>query len=264
MGKSSNDGARKMTAEERVQAWQETITARIIQDLKEGVPTWERPWKDGSGRAGAHLPINGVTGYQYSGINIIQLWCGFMERGFRTQQWATWNQINGEKWRVKGGEKGTQIIFVKFPDKSVKDDPKDTPEQKEEKAKKRRGFLKVHSVFNFDQIEGIPEERLKGPTFEAPEAAKLASVQFVRRAGAKILFDADKAAYYPSGDTITMPSYRLFESEEEWAGTLFHEAAHWTGHKSRLNRDFGPRFNSKARAVEEIVVEISSAFTAAS
>ena len=40
--------------------------------------------------------------------------------------------------------------------------------------------------------------------------------------------------------------------------------SHWTGHKSRLARDFTGRFGSEAYAREELVAELSSAFQCAS
>src|SRR4051812_11310807 len=47
-------------------------------------------------------------------------------------------------------------------------------------------------------------------------------------------------------------------------GTLAHETTHWTGHASRLARDFGPkRFGSEGYAVEELVAELGAAFLCA-
>lgn len=44
--------------------------------------------------------------------------------------------------------------------------------------------------------------------------------------------------------------------------TLLHEAAHATGHESRLNRDMEGAFGSPEYAKEELRAEIASAFTA--
>src|SRR5262249_54447111 len=43
----------------------------------------------------------------------------------------------------------------------------------------------------------------------------------------------------------------------------FHELGHWTGHKSRLEREFGKRFGDKAYAAEELVAELTAAFLCA-
>ena len=46
--------------------------------------------------------------------------------------------------------------------------------------------------------------------------------------------------------------------------TSAHEHAHWTGHPSRLARDLVGRFGSDAYPTEELVAELSAAFTSAS
>lgn len=59
-----------------------------------------------------------------------------------------------------------------------------------------------------------------------------------------------------------MPNRVQFENEEEYYSTLFHEATHSTGHKSRLNRpgmehiSFGSEIYSK----EELIAEMGAAF----
>jgi antirestriction protein ArdC len=42
-----------------------------------------------------------------------------------------------------------------------------------------------------------------------------------------------------------------------------HECGHWTGHKSRLDRDLKSRFNEKAYAAEELIAELNAAFLCA-
>ncbi|MDB5827162.1 MAG: ardC, partial [Variovorax sp.] len=49
-------------------------------------------------------------------------------------------------------------------------------------------------------------------------------------------------------------------SPEALCATALHEAVHWTGHGSRLNREFGRRFGDDAYAFEELVGELGSAF----
>jgi len=42
-----------------------------------------------------------------------------------------------------------------------------------------------------------------------------------------------------------------------------HETTHWTGHETRLARQFGQRFGDLAYAFEELVAEMGSAFLCA-
>jgi antirestriction protein ArdC len=59
-----------------------------------------------------------------------------------------------------------------------------------------------------------------------------------------------------------MPARELFKDSESFYSTLFHELAHSTGHKSRLERkDFAEAaFGSETYSKEELVAELSSAF----
>jgi len=71
---------------------------------------------------------------------------------------------------------------------------------------------------------------------------------------------SNRACYNPQSDKITMPIIKQFENAEEFYNTAFHEAAHSSGHKSRLNRitetaAFGLGEYSK----EELTAEITSA-----
>jgi antirestriction protein ArdC len=66
--------------------------------------------------------------------------------------------------------------------------------------------------------------------------------------------------YLPELDEIRLPWPRRFTNAEAFCATSLHEAVHWTGHVSRLNRQFGKRFGDAAYAFEELVAELGSAF----
>ena len=60
-----------------------------------------------------------------------------------------------------------------------------------------------------------------------------------------------------------MPTVESFidggTSREHHDSTLLHEITHWTGHKSRLDRNLKNGFGSKDYAFEELVAELGSA-----
>jgi antirestriction protein ArdC len=60
-----------------------------------------------------------------------------------------------------------------------------------------------------------------------------------------------------------LPSFAAFKSAAHFYGTAFHELGHWTGHKSRLDRDLRVRFGGHAYAAEELVAELCAAFLCA-
>ena len=62
---------------------------------------------------------------------------------------------------------------------------------------------------------------------------------------------------------VSRSSFEAFKSGATFYATAFHELGHWTGHKSRLDRDLRNRFGEKAYAAEELVAELCSAFLCA-
>jgi antirestriction protein ArdC len=81
--------------------------------------------------------------------------------------------------------------------------------------------------------------------------------------GADVRHGGKKAFYALQGDYVGMPTADSFASPDAYAATLAHELVHWTGHKSRCDRQFGKRFGDDAYAFEELVAEIGSAFVCA-
>ena len=55
-----------------------------------------------------------------------------------------------------------------------------------------------------------------------------------------------------------MPFIDAFKDSEAYYATLAHEAGHWTGHGTRLNRDLSDPFGSIGYAQEELRAEIAS------
>ena len=59
-----------------------------------------------------------------------------------------------------------------------------------------------------------------------------------------------------------MPPFETFESTAHFLSTLAHEMTHASGHRDRLDRLRG-RIDDRARAREELVAELGSAFLCA-
>jgi len=60
------------------------------------------------------------------------------------------------------------------------------------------------------------------------------------------------------------PPQAAFFEDINYYRTCFHELGHWTGHASRLQREFKGRYGSHGYAREELVAELSYAFICAS
>ena len=88
-------------------------------------------------------------------------------------------------------------------------------------------------------------------------------VRFLSCSGASIREGFGEAYYRPGDDYISLPAFAAFKSAAHFYGTTFHELGHWTGHKSRLDRDLRHRFGERAYAAEELVAELTAAFLCA-
>jgi antirestriction protein ArdC len=225
------------------------VTDRIIAALEAGTPPWRRPW-DPDKTGGPAMPRNASTGQRYRGINVLTLGMSALAFSSADPRWATYKQAEDRGWQVRKGERGTTGYFFKRLE--VRDDSK--PEGDED-AVKRIPLLRAFSLFHASQIEGIPD--YISPTIEeapwrAPEAAEI----ILANSGAVIRVGGERAFYSPATDHIQMPPRSAFATAEGFCGTMIHEAGHWTGAESRLNRDLRNRFGSHDYAREELRAEI--------
>jgi antirestriction protein ArdC len=222
----------------------EQVTANIVKALEAGSAPWLKPW---SGKGGSGFePYNGSSGRPYNGINLLILGC----LPYADNAFLTYKQAKALGGNVRKGEKGCMVIFWQFNRLTDSNgDAKTVP------------FAKAYTVFNVEQCEGIATDSLKRP---APIVAGSTAVNDLAAShGAQVFHGGDKACFIPSQDKILMPSAADFKSLGHYQSTLAHELVHWSGHDSRLKRDFSGRFGSEAYAFEELVAEIGSAFVCA-
>ena len=246
-----------MTANANVQSLHDTVTARIIAELEAGRFPWVQPWVS-SGGTPLGLPQNASTGRTYSGVNILLLWFAAIEQGRPSQRWLTFKQALALGGCVRKGEKGTMVVYA---DTFV-------PKAEQEKASasgedaRRVGFLKRFTVFHVDQCDGLAVDPdaapLPGRTEVLPHVeAVIAATKADIRIGGEMAF------YSPSHDFIQVPPQEAYFEPVNWYRTKLHELGHWTGHVSRLDRNFSGRHGGEAYAREELVAELCSAFLCA-
>ena len=234
------------------------VTDSIISLLEQGVAPWQKPWE------GIGIPINPTTDKAYRGGNAVQLMATALQRGYDDPRWMTYKQAWENDWQVKKGEKGTWIEFWEVKDASDEKNAPGQPSVEGAEKPERRFIHKIYTVFNAQQIEGIPPHALKQRTpFEAIEAGE----RILTSSGAKISHgQADRCFYHRSTDSIHLPPKEAFNDAPGYYGTALHELSHWTGHPSRLNRSTlneSYRFGDAAYAREELRAELSSLFLAA-
>ena len=233
------------------------ITDKIIADLEQGVRTWMKPWNAGNtaGRITRPLRHNGVP---YSGINILMLWAEAMDKGFAAPIWMTFKQALELNAHVRKGEKGSLVVYANSITRTEEDD-------NGEETEREIHYMKGYTVFNVEQIEGLPEHYYGKPEVQTTPVERIAHAEaFFAATKADIRYRGDRAFYSNDGDYIQMPVIEAFRDAESFYATLAHESTHWTKHPSRLDRSFGRKaWGDEGYAREELVAELASAFLCA-
>ena len=233
----------------------ERITNRIVEELEQGVRPWLKPWnaEHAAGRITKPLRCNGLP---YQGINVLTLWGEAVAKGYAAPIWMTFKQALDLGAHVRKGEKGSLVVYADRIRRTEVD------ENTGEEAEREIPFLKGYTVFNVEQVEGLP------PHFYAVAEPRLDPVQRIDRAetffaalGAVIRHGGNMAYYTAGADYVQMPPFESFRDAESYYATLAHECTHWTRHLSRLEREFGrKRWGDEGYAMEELVAELGSAF----
>ncbi|MBP0614252.1 ArdC family protein [Jiella mangrovi] len=234
------------------------ITNHIIAELEQGVRPWMKPWsgEHAAGRITRPLRANGQA---YRGINIIMLWSEAVTKGFAAPIWMTFKQAQELGGHVKKGERGSPVVYASTFSKT------ETDEKSGEETERDIPFMKGYTVFNTEQIEGLPERfyQLASPQLDPVERNAEADA-FFAATGADIRHGGNSAHYCGGTDHIQMPPFEAFRDAESYYATLAHEATHWTKHKDRLDRDLGrKRWGDAGYAAEELVAELGAAFLCA-
>lgn len=239
----------------------EEMINSFIDCLKKDTIPWHMAWS-------TDRPVNAVTNTRYRGIN--KMWLSFIQKmeGWEDPRWCTFKQAQTQGWKIKPGSKGTRVEFWSLYDteekrKLTQREAKQLSDELtlEEFKNRVKPISNVYTVFNGEQIDGIPKYEEKTYELNTEELLQKRDT-LLKNMNVDFSEGGDKAFYNPSRDRITLPEMNRFETEYDYMATLLHEAGHATGHISRLNRDMTGVFGSPEYAKEELRAEIASAFTA--
>ena len=252
-----------MTKKEKRDIRQE-ITDKVvaaIESMNDGDVNWIKSWFTVNDR-----PTSKSSGKAYQGINWFILSMTQSIEGYKSNEWGTFNywfkagggeregkKVTKESAYSLKGQKGTQVVLYK---------PMTFTETNDAGQKVTKSFplMKGFTVFNADQVEG----------YEAPPVAEIPDVQPVTAADnladeLNVMVqhtDLNSAFYLPSRDVVNVPPATQFKTEEDYGCTLLHEIGHWTGAKSRMDRNLENHFGDQAYAFEELIAELFSAMMA--
>ena len=191
------------------------ITGQIITSLEQGVRPWTRPWSSehAAGRITRPLRHNGQP---YSGINILMLWASASGQGFTAPIWMTFNQALELNAHVRKGERGSLVVYANRITKTEHDvDGND--------VEREIPFMKGYTVFNVEQIDGLPEHYYAKAVSKLTPVERIAHAErFFAGTGAEIRYGGNRAYYSQDGDRIQMPPVEAFQRRRE---LLFHAGA---------------------------------------
>ena len=221
------------------------ITDKIVVQLEADPGAWQKSWR--------LLGVNGSprreNGESYRGVNAVILACQCRANPF----WLTYNRATALGGQVARGEKATTVVF--FKPLVVKDTADATGE-----ASKTIPLLRHFSVFNAEQVDGLPERFFPKPVEVAQEERIAAVDAYINATGSVVTHGGDRACYIPSRDEIRLPEFSQFVDAVAYYGVSLHEHVHWTGNEKRCDRNLKNAFGGQDYAKEELVAEIGAAF----
>lgn len=247
---------KKEYAKAKNEQGREKWLAAIEEAITNNNVPWRKPWKGG---LTSGVPVNIKSKRAYRGGNIWALYIASMGNGWTDLRFGTRKNLIEKGYSVKGLTNGTGITVALFKPTKFTVKNEETGEDEE----KRSWMSRWYEVWCVQQCEDYkppveedaeepvpPHDMMKHFDTYVESQKKL----IVKRGG-------DKACYSPMGDWIQLPVQEAFTESIGEVNTAFHEAAHSTGHKTRLNRPIMNSFGSSAYAMEELVAELTSMLT---
>jgi antirestriction protein ArdC len=225
------------------------VTNTVIEMMESGIFSAKNEWT--KTQVNAFNSCNAVTKRRYSGINTIVLACAMLKNGFVSNEWLTFKQALENNTPVKKGSKSQTVFFYKTLKK-----------ENDKNEIEKIPMLKSFNVFNVEQLENYTAPVVEVTT-ESEFLMMEKAEEIMTKSGAKFNFGGDSAFFRPSTDSITLPTREQFSDEAFFYSVAFHELTHWTGAKTRLDRQNGKRFGDAAYAMEELVAELGATFLCA-
>jgi antirestriction protein ArdC len=227
----------------------ELWAAQRILDLLEqgGLPPWRKPWAS----AGC-LPQNMTSRREYNGLNRWML----MMAPYGNPFYLTIKQINKLGGKIIKGEKPWPVFFWQRI-------------EKEDGTKRSYLFCRGYKVWNIEQCEDIPEDKIPNLEVETHDHDPIEACEAVvagYKGAPPVLADIARCYYAPLTDKVGMVPKEQFKTAEEYYASLFHEYAHSTGHASRLERESLGSIagrGSHEYSQEELVAEFCAAMLCA-
>lgn len=146
-------------------------------------------------------------------------WSAAVAAGYAAPIWMTYRQEREIGGQVRKGETGSLVVFASTITRAG------TDESTGEETEQDIPFMKGYTVFNVEQIDGLPAH------FHAPAAPRLDPAQRIDQAeaffsatGASIRHGGNMAFYSVTEDRVQMPPFETFKDAESYYATLAHKS----------------------------------------
>lgn len=225
--------------------WTKEIAEKFAKMLEENVVPWIRPWD-------LWKSWSGNTGNDYRGVNQLLLTGG---------EFLTFNQIKAKGGHVNKGAKGHKVIFY---DKYTRKTEVENENGEKEIILEPSRFLKAYTVFSVADTDLEQKYTKDVPTHEwdSIERAEEIIKAYCDAYGITIKHGSNKAFNSQNvfgKNEVVLPQREQFKDAVKYYATVFHELTHSTSKMcGRDLSNYGT--NKKARAREELVAEIGSAY----
>ena len=220
------------------------VAVRVARQIEKGTASFQKGYDKPKG---ADLqPFNPATGKRFRGLNAIQLKSVAQEKGYDDPRWMSFRTANRIGAKIRKGERGTRIEYLRFPPKEKTTHGKENPDKAPNGAaagdkQQEQPKISHHTyvVFNAEQVERMPA--LEQQLAKEPQQHEICerAERMIQDSNVKIdtpQSGHDYANYDKQRDTIELPNIEKFKSPEQYYGHAASEMASRAAHEQQKNR----------------------------
>jgi antirestriction protein ArdC len=153
------------------------------------VRPWVKPWNAEHAAGQITRPLR-HNGQPYTGINILSLWASASVQGFAAPIWMTYRQAVELDAHVRKGEKGSPVVYANSITRN------ETETESGVEVARDIHFLKGYTVFNVEQIDGLPAQYTAPASPRLDVSARIARAErFFGATGATLAHGGNRAFY---------------------------------------------------------------------
>ena len=202
---------------------------------------------------GADLqPFNPATLKRFKGLNAIQLKSVAQEKGYDDPRFMSLQAANRIGAKIRKGERGARVEYLRYPPKSQASPGKDSPEAGGERKEQPRITHHTYVVFNAEQIERMPALEQQLAAEPQPHEVCARAERMIRDSGVNLESPPEGqnySTYDQDRDTVVIPPRENFKSDEAYYSTAVNEMAGRAGHELHKDRP-EPRGEAQQAAAE--------------